>query len=393
MALFDFSGFHERVREFFKKDYDTSRSVQDEVKVYNERFPEYLNPLYDMLDDIEGGGVGEFGESGGMTGDTNQQKIWSYFVGKGFTKESTAGIIGNFQQESGCDPEARQSPGPGRGLAQWGEGQDGGRFDQLKAWASPNGSDPYDMQTQLDWTWHEMNMSSYKSAFASRLQARGYSPGSDAIKAFGELGDITDAVYIFELAFERAGHKAYDNRVKYAKEVYEELKDWDGTVGGGMGEGNQVFPVNPSSSGVNFFTRAGNKEMGFGPSSSRADGFHAGHDIGAGGNTNLRAYSMQSGKVTHAGFTGGWGNNVRITYDDGYHMLYAHLASMTVKAGQTVSRGQRVGIVGNTGGNYAVHLHVELSTTGKFSDGNTIDPQNYLGITGSNTTTLESPRG
>ena len=201
-----------------------SRSVQDEVKVYNERFPEYLNPLYDMLDDIEGGGVGEFGESGGMMGDTNQQKIWSYFVGKGFTKESTAGIIGNFQQESGCDPEAKQSPGPGRGLAQWGEGG-GGRFDQLKAWASPNGSDPYDMQTQLDLTWHEMNMSSYKSAFASRLKDRGYSPGSDAVKAFGELGDITDAVYIFELAFERAGHKAYDNRVKYAKEVYEELKD------------------------------------------------------------------------------------------------------------------------------------------------------------------------
>ena len=39
--------------QFFKKDYDMSRSVQDEVKIYNEPFPEYLNPLYDLLDDID----------------------------------------------------------------------------------------------------------------------------------------------------------------------------------------------------------------------------------------------------------------------------------------------------------------------------------------------------
>ena len=77
---------------------------------------------------------------------------------------------------------------------------------------------------------------------------------------------------------------------------------------------------------------------------------------------------------------------------DGYWSNYMHLASMSVSVGQTVKAGDQIGMMGNTGGDYAVHLHYELSPNGVFhSGGNTINPQAYLGITGDNTTSLPRP--
>ena len=69
-----------------------------------------------------------------------------------------------------------------------------------------------------------------------------------------------------------------------------------------------------------------------------------------------------------------------------------HLASMSVSVGQTVKAGQRIATMGNTGGDYAIHLHYELSPNGVFhSGGNTVNPQAYLGITGDNKTSLPRP--
>ena len=50
--------------------------------------------------------------------------------------------------------------------------------------------------------------------------------------------------------------------------------------------------------------------------------------------------------------------------------------------------------MGNSGGDYAIHLHFELSPDGNFhSGGNTIDPENYLKITDDKTTGLPNPIG
>src|SRR4051812_50224709 len=50
---------------------------------------------------------------------TNDKAAFDYFVGKGLTNFQAAGIVGNLDQESGMSPSARQSGGPGRGIAQW----------------------------------------------------------------------------------------------------------------------------------------------------------------------------------------------------------------------------------------------------------------------------------
>jgi murein DD-endopeptidase MepM/ murein hydrolase activator NlpD len=64
---------------------------------------------------------------------------------------------------------------------------------------------------------------------------------------------------------------------------------------------------------------------------------------------------------------GGWGRVVRVVHDIGgpgapvyIESLYAHLASIEVAAGDVVARGQRIGTIGNAGGRYAAHLHLEL---------------------------------
>lgn len=159
----------------------------------------------------------------------------------------------------------------------------------------------------------------------------------------------------------------------------------------------RYFPVNVNDTGVNFWSPPHNssieEDMDFG---YRTNGdFHAGYDVGAGGNANIKVYAVTGGTVTFAGDDGtGWGTRVVIKHSsDSYHSLYAHLktGSLTVSTGDSVTAGQQIGIMGGSGGNYAIHLHYELSETGTFDDGNTIDPKSYLKVTGDNQTGLPNP--
>jgi hypothetical protein len=116
------------------------------------------------------------------------QKIFNYFKDRGFTDNQAAAWVGNFFQESGLDPGAIQSGGPGRGLAQWG----GGRFTALQNFAAQRGTPWQNMQTQLDFVWHELQ-GTEGSAFRSIKAARSLQQAVDAIgqdyERFGISGD------------------------------------------------------------------------------------------------------------------------------------------------------------------------------------------------------------
>ena len=162
-----------------------------------------------------------------------------------------------------------------------------------------------------------------------------------------------------------------------------------GTDGSGYAN-NRVFPVDYNRSGINFWTRATQPDMSYG---ERWGTLHSGWDIGGGGSSHP-IYATTDGVVRYSGTkTGGIRNCIYIEHTaDGYWSNYMHLASMSVSAGQTVKAGDQIGVMGNTGGDYAIHLHYELSPDGVFhSCGNTINPQAYLGITGDNTTSLPRP--
>ncbi|WP_136441283.1 M23 family metallopeptidase [Pacificoceanicola onchidii] len=90
---------------------------------------------------------------------------------------------------------------------------------------------------------------------------------------------------------------------------------------------------------------------------------HAGTDFAAPHGTPI--YSTADGVITFAGWSSGYGRLVKIQHEFGIETRYAHLSKIRVKVGQRVSRGQRVGDMGNTGRSTGTHLHYEVRVGGK----------------------------
>ena len=110
--------------------------------------------------------------------------------------------------------------------------------------------------------------------------------------------------------------------------------------------------------------------------------FHSGYDLVGIGSWDVTAAGggtvVQSRMVTDkSNLTWQWGNYVCIRTDAGQYHYYCHLASRAVRAGQTVRAGEKLGVMGNTGYSFGVHLHFEV----RAADGKTaICPETVLGI-------------
>ena len=107
---------------------------------------------------------------------------------------------------------------------------------------------------------------------------------------------------------------------------------------------------------------------GFGPRWGR---MHNGTDFAAGHGTPI--YATADGVVTHAGWSSGYGNLVKIQHEFGIETRYGHQSKIRVKVGQRVSRGERIGDMGNTGRSTGTHLHYEVRIGGK-----PVDPMTYI---------------
>ncbi|MGI6028810.1 MAG: murein hydrolase activator EnvC family protein [Candidatus Heteroscillospira sp.] len=99
--------------------------------------------------------------------------------------------------------------------------------------------------------------------------------------------------------------------------------------------------------------------------------FHAGEDVGAPSGTPILA--ADSGTVILAGENGGYGNCVMVSHGGGRVTLYAHMSSIAVSYGQSVSQGQTLGYVGSTGLSTGPHLHFEVRVNGANTD-----PKSYF---------------
>jgi murein DD-endopeptidase MepM/ murein hydrolase activator NlpD len=93
---------------------------------------------------------------------------------------------------------------------------------------------------------------------------------------------------------------------------------------------------------------------------------HAGIDLAAPDGTPYK--SVHAGKVTAAGYNGGYGYSITVQQDDGTEIIYAHSRRLLVKKGDEVKAGQVIGEVGNTGYSYGTHLHLEVHVGGKPTD-------------------------
>jgi len=90
--------------------------------------------------------------------------------------------------------------------------------------------------------------------------------------------------------------------------------------------------------------------------------YHWGHSgLDVGDKTGNPIYAAEAGKVEKAGWnSGGYGNYVIINHGNGLKTLYGHASKVLVSAGDSVSRGQTIALVGSTGRSTGPHLHFEV---------------------------------
>ena len=102
------------------------------------------------------------------------------------------------------------------------------------------------------------------------------------------------------------------------------------------------------------------------------DSYHTGTDIAA--NTGTKVVSSIEGKVTRAAYNKYNGNFVEVT-NGKVATIYCHMSKISVKVGNSVKAGAKIGEVGSTGLSTGPHLHFEI-----VYDGTKIDPETVLDL-------------
>ncbi|MDR0853927.1 MAG: peptidoglycan DD-metalloendopeptidase family protein [Clostridiales Family XIII bacterium] len=130
------------------------------------------------------------------------------------------------------------------------------------------------------------------------------------------------------------------------KAKYAPGGSWSGAIVGGSGSMSSPLGIWNLSRGVG------------------AD--HKGLDLLAPYGTTIMA--ADGGTVTFAGWSGGYGNLIKISHGGGIETYYAHCSSISVSPGQVVGKGQAIGAVGATGWATGNHVHFEVRVNGVYSN-------------------------
>ncbi|WP_225030130.1 M23 family metallopeptidase [Xinfangfangia pollutisoli] len=89
---------------------------------------------------------------------------------------------------------------------------------------------------------------------------------------------------------------------------------------------------------------------------------HEGQDLA--GDYGTAIYATADGVVTYAGWENGYGRLIKVKHAFGIETRYAHLSQIRVEVGQRVSRGDKIGDMGNSGRSTGTHLHYEVRLGG-----------------------------
>ncbi|WP_165305108.1 peptidoglycan DD-metalloendopeptidase family protein [Pedobacter sp. SYP-B3415] len=100
---------------------------------------------------------------------------------------------------------------------------------------------------------------------------------------------------------------------------------------------------------------------------------HKGVDIK--GNTGDPVKATAQGRVTFAGYRGGYGKCIVLKHANGFETLYGHLSRINVEEGDRIKIGQLIGRIGSTGRSTGPHLHYEVHRNGKF-----VNPKGFLSL-------------
>lgn len=116
------------------------------------------------------------------------------------------------------------------------------------------------------------------------------------------------------------------------------------------------------------------KTSSFGPRRDPFNGrmaFHSGEDMAA--YYGAPVYSPAAGKVTYAGWKGGYGRVIEVDHGNGFRTRYGHLGKISVKTGQEIAFREVLGKVGSSGRSSGPHLHYEV-----WFDGTVRNPSKFI---------------
>lgn len=165
------------------------------------------------------------------------------------------------------------------------------------------------------------------------------------------------------IAISTSGGEAYDPMAARANEILDHMEQ--------IAHFSTAAQSLPFASPVNAAVR---QTSGFGYRRDPIRGgtrLHAGMDWAGAYGTPIHASG--DGVVIHAGWQSGYGRLVKIQHEFGVSTRYAHLSRINVKVGQRVSRGDRIGAMGNSGRSTGTHLHYEVRVGDR-----PVNPQTYI---------------
>jgi murein DD-endopeptidase MepM/ murein hydrolase activator NlpD len=105
----------------------------------------------------------------------------------------------------------------------------------------------------------------------------------------------------------------------------------------------------------------------------KTGGYRAHTGVDMAGAYGTAIYATADGVVTHADWQSGYGRLVTVRHAMGFETRYAHLSGIDVKVGQRISRGDRIGAMGNSGRSTGTHLHYEVRV-----GGDAVNPMTYI---------------
>lgn len=180
-----------------------------------------------------------------------------------------------------------------------------------------------------------------------------------------EQKTLSDQASIIEKAMKDAQAK---------KQRLEQLAEEQAKAGGNNSSGGST----PSAGGNGslIWPASGSHTSPYGYRSFNGGGMHYGLDIANSVGTPIKAAA--SGIVTRSNFSSSYGNVVYIYHPDlNLTTVYAHLSSRGVSFNQSVSQGETIGGMGNTGNSFGSHLHFEVHIGGWQQHG-AVNPSPYL---------------